>query len=306
VAAFRNSKLTKLLMESFSERAYTLLVAAVSPAQRHFDETANTLSLAAKCGNIAWQVGPQTSPHERELRELRETIESLRKELTGKNVGGNLCCVERERECEFLRQELETAEATAAEAEAATSSLQIEISNIRAEKAVADDQVAASEAKARQAQDKCETLREELAAEREANNKLRAELACYHSFALQQNVASKSPVFGDETSSPSGAVVGRRSWQNRNKFVRQGFEQSHHVGALRDSCENYDGSQRGADAAAGGFSSGDETGCIDIADDSPVHSVLPINSSPSAPLATTGELVHDTELCWLTHDEPAQ
>jgi len=80
-SAFRNSKLTKMLMESLCGTGYTLLLAAISPAERHFDETANTLYFAAKCSNIRRTTSVNMSPHEREVSELKETIRSLRREL---------------------------------------------------------------------------------------------------------------------------------------------------------------------------------------------------------------------------------
>lgn len=80
-SSFRNSKLTKVLMESLCGTGYTLLLAAASPAKRHFDETANTFFFAAKCANIKRQVVTNLSPHEREVQELQQTIRSLRLEL---------------------------------------------------------------------------------------------------------------------------------------------------------------------------------------------------------------------------------
>jgi len=81
-STFRNSKLTKVLMESLCGTGYTLVLAAVSPAQRHFDETANTLFFAAKCANITRRVEPKLQPHQREVRDLQDTVDALRAELT--------------------------------------------------------------------------------------------------------------------------------------------------------------------------------------------------------------------------------
>jgi len=80
-SAFRNSKLTKMLMESLCGQGYTLLLAAISPAERHFDETANTLYFAAKCSNIRKTAAVNLSPHEKEVQALKDTIKCLRKEL---------------------------------------------------------------------------------------------------------------------------------------------------------------------------------------------------------------------------------
>jgi len=81
-STFRNSKLTKVLMESLCGTGYTLVLAAVSPAHRHLDETANTLFFAAKCANITRRVEPKLQPHQREVRDLQDTVEALRAELT--------------------------------------------------------------------------------------------------------------------------------------------------------------------------------------------------------------------------------
>lgn len=80
-AAFRNSKLTKLLMESLCGTGYTMLLAALSPAERHFDETANTLYFASKCSNIQRQTQMNLTPHEKEVMALKATIRELRREL---------------------------------------------------------------------------------------------------------------------------------------------------------------------------------------------------------------------------------
>lgn len=81
-SAFRNSKLTKVLMDALLGRGYMLLLANISPAERHFDETANTLAFAAKCANIT-RKKPEVrlQPHQRELRELQETVNELRAQL---------------------------------------------------------------------------------------------------------------------------------------------------------------------------------------------------------------------------------
>lgn len=80
-SSFRNSKLTKVLMESLSGQSFTLLIAAVSPAKRYFDETANTLFFASKCANIKKEQAVTMSPHERQVKELKQTIDQLREEL---------------------------------------------------------------------------------------------------------------------------------------------------------------------------------------------------------------------------------
>lgn len=81
-SAFRNSKLTKVLMDALLGKGYVLLLANISPAERHFDETANTLAFAAKCANITRKKNEvRLQPHQRELRELQETVTELRAQL---------------------------------------------------------------------------------------------------------------------------------------------------------------------------------------------------------------------------------
>ncbi|CAJ1389366.1 unnamed protein product [Effrenium voratum] len=80
-SAFRNSKLTKVLMEALCGSGFTILLAAFSPAKRHYDETANTLSFAAKCGSIPRQTLSNETPEQKQLRELQELVEQMKAEI---------------------------------------------------------------------------------------------------------------------------------------------------------------------------------------------------------------------------------
>lgn len=84
-SAFRNSKLTKVLMDSLCGTGYTLVLAAISPAQRHFDETANTLFFAAKCANVTRRAEPKLTAQQREVRCLQDTVDALRAQLDEAN-----------------------------------------------------------------------------------------------------------------------------------------------------------------------------------------------------------------------------
>lgn len=68
-------------MEALCGTGFTILLAAISPAKRHFDETANTLSFAAKCGSIPRQLADNEPEHQRELRQLQETVKDLQNEI---------------------------------------------------------------------------------------------------------------------------------------------------------------------------------------------------------------------------------
>lgn len=69
-------------MEALCGTGFTILLAAISPAKRHFDETANTLNFAAKCGSIPRQVVNNEPEHQRELRQLQEMVKQLRSEIS--------------------------------------------------------------------------------------------------------------------------------------------------------------------------------------------------------------------------------
>ena len=69
-------------MEALCGTGFTILLAAISPAKRHFDETANTLNFAAKCGSIPRQLACNEPEHQRELRQLQETVNELRSEIS--------------------------------------------------------------------------------------------------------------------------------------------------------------------------------------------------------------------------------
>lgn len=49
---FRSSKLTRLLQESLGGNTITVMIAAIGPADRNFDETLNTLQYANRAKNI--------------------------------------------------------------------------------------------------------------------------------------------------------------------------------------------------------------------------------------------------------------
>lgn len=58
---YRESKLTKLLMDSLGGSALSLLIACCSPSAAHLEETLSTLSYAARAKNIRNQPAVQAS-----------------------------------------------------------------------------------------------------------------------------------------------------------------------------------------------------------------------------------------------------
>ena len=62
----------QVLMEALCGHGFTILLAAISPALRHVDETANTLSFAARCGRIEKQLATESSEVELLQREVKQ------------------------------------------------------------------------------------------------------------------------------------------------------------------------------------------------------------------------------------------
>ena len=68
---YRDSKLTKLLMDSLGGASKALMFACCSPADSYLEESLNTLSYAARARNITNSPAVQVDPHEELVRELR-------------------------------------------------------------------------------------------------------------------------------------------------------------------------------------------------------------------------------------------
>eukprot|EP00298_Acanthocystis_sp_HF-20_P016639 c21538_g1_i2.p1 GENE.c21538_g1_i2~~c21538_g1_i2.p1 ORF type:complete len:808 (-),score=357.60 c21538_g1_i2:10-2433(-) len=77
---FRNSKLTMLLMDSLVGAGMTTMLACCSPSDHYLAETLSTLQFATKAANISKKTVTILSPHELELKKLKEYIEKLREE----------------------------------------------------------------------------------------------------------------------------------------------------------------------------------------------------------------------------------
>eukprot|EP00879_Flechtneria_rotunda_P018559 GHRR01019473.1.p1 GENE.GHRR01019473.1~~GHRR01019473.1.p1 ORF type:complete len:720 (+),score=272.03 GHRR01019473.1:2217-4376(+) len=79
---YRDSKLTKLLMDSLGGSALTLMIACCSPSSLQVDETLSTLSYATRAKNIHNRPTVQYDPREAQIALLRREIELLRQENT--------------------------------------------------------------------------------------------------------------------------------------------------------------------------------------------------------------------------------
>ncbi|GFR52859.1 hypothetical protein Agub_g15486 [Astrephomene gubernaculifera] len=79
---YRDSKLTKLLMDCLGGNALALMIACCSPASTAVEETLSTLSYATRAKNIQNRPTVQYDPREAQIANLRREIELLRQENT--------------------------------------------------------------------------------------------------------------------------------------------------------------------------------------------------------------------------------
>ncbi|CAN0148303.1 unnamed protein product [Discosporangium mesarthrocarpum] len=77
---YRDSTLTKLLMDSLGGNGLTLMVACVSPSADHAEESAATLNYAARARNIRNRPRMQLDPREALIAALRREVALLRME----------------------------------------------------------------------------------------------------------------------------------------------------------------------------------------------------------------------------------
>ncbi|GIL79398.1 hypothetical protein Vretifemale_8687 [Volvox reticuliferus] len=77
---YRDSKLTKMLMDSLGGNALALMIACCSPASTAVEETLSTLSYATRAKNIQNRPTVQYDPKEAQIANLRREIELLRQE----------------------------------------------------------------------------------------------------------------------------------------------------------------------------------------------------------------------------------
>lgn len=78
---YRDSKLTRLLQDSLGGNSQTLMIACISPSDRDFMETLNTLKYANRARNIKNRVQVNQDQSSRQISSLRREIASLQMEL---------------------------------------------------------------------------------------------------------------------------------------------------------------------------------------------------------------------------------
>lgn len=78
---YRDSKLTRLLQDSLGGNTKTLMIAAVSPADKNYDETLSTLRYANRAKNITNKPKINEDPKDTMLREHKDEIARLKEML---------------------------------------------------------------------------------------------------------------------------------------------------------------------------------------------------------------------------------
>ncbi|KAA6418107.1 MAG: Kif12 type kinesin [Trebouxia sp. A1-2] len=77
---YRDSKLTKLLMDSLGGNALALMIACCSPSSQHVEETLSTLSYATRAKNIRNKPMVALDPQEAQIAALKRELFLLRQE----------------------------------------------------------------------------------------------------------------------------------------------------------------------------------------------------------------------------------
>lgn len=89
---YRDSKLTRLLQDSLGGNSQTVMIACVSPSDRDFMETLNTLKYANRARNIKNKISINQDKSSKTIAQLRQQITQLQLELVeykqGKRVVG--------------------------------------------------------------------------------------------------------------------------------------------------------------------------------------------------------------------------
>ncbi|KAK3103464.1 hypothetical protein FSP39_019440 [Pinctada imbricata] len=84
---YRDSKLTRLLQDSLGGNSMTLMIACISPSDRDFIETLNTLKYANRARNIKNKVTANQDKASKQMAILRAEIQTLQQELLEYKTG---------------------------------------------------------------------------------------------------------------------------------------------------------------------------------------------------------------------------
>eukprot|EP01006_Ploeotia_vitrea_P032981 TRINITY_DN65160_c0_g1_i1.p1 TRINITY_DN65160_c0_g1~~TRINITY_DN65160_c0_g1_i1.p1 ORF type:complete len:824 (+),score=67.83 TRINITY_DN65160_c0_g1_i1:75-2546(+) len=79
---FRDSKLTKILMNSLNGHGLVLLITTISPSRLYCEETTNALFFASKAANIVKKTMAQLTPQEKEVVGLQSELKQYKEKYT--------------------------------------------------------------------------------------------------------------------------------------------------------------------------------------------------------------------------------
>lgn len=82
---YRDSKLTSLLKQSLGGNSYCLMIACLSPSDRFAEENVSTLNYATKAQNISNEPVRNEDPKVKMIRELKDKVNNLQRELNAAN-----------------------------------------------------------------------------------------------------------------------------------------------------------------------------------------------------------------------------
>ena len=85
---YRDSKLTRLLQESLGGNSRTVMIATISPAMDNYDEILSTLQYASRAKKIENKAKRNEDVSQKVIRQLKEEIEELRRQLAVASSGG--------------------------------------------------------------------------------------------------------------------------------------------------------------------------------------------------------------------------
>ena len=77
---YRDSKLTRLLIDSLGGDGRTMMLACISPSSHHLEETINTLHFASRAKNITNRPVAQVDTHAELLSQMQQSLHLLREE----------------------------------------------------------------------------------------------------------------------------------------------------------------------------------------------------------------------------------
>jgi kinesin family protein 3/17 len=86
---YRDSKLTKLLMDSLGGNSKTVMIANVGPADYNYDETVNTLRYANRAKNIKNAPKINEDPKDAMIRQYQEELNKLKQQLAEQQQSGD-------------------------------------------------------------------------------------------------------------------------------------------------------------------------------------------------------------------------